>query len=261
MTQVVKMVDRIKRVDRLANALYNIHKLLPECPDPTWNMKVAKMMVRGMISNKTQLRSSAETESTKEFYRNAARDILSRTYPEYTDKDVVQKSYSKGPDASFGKGPYNITLPDPSKYMSYSDCVSDLTDNLHVDSSIAAEHCKSVNADAGQSGPSKQNNVDSGDSYVGRKAKTLIPPKGTITPAWASSILDAEAIKPTAPIAPMNVKSAGLNFQQNKELYGTSIADILRDTKERRNQIRENRLKQAAKEDTRPSWVKALNLE
>lgn len=49
----------------------------------------------------------------------------------------------------------NTKLPDPSLYLSYSGCVSDLTQNLRVDKSVAENHCKSVNPDSGQSGPSE----------------------------------------------------------------------------------------------------------
>jgi hypothetical protein len=257
MAQILKAqkftTNEIRQVSAALEAVYN----RVNCADPEKRMRIAKRVVADILKSNNGVRSSNNTQ--RNWLIRNAEDILKRTYPEYTDKNVVDKSYSKGPDASFGKGPYNIKLPDPSSFSSYSDCVDRLTsdppDGLNIDRGVAEQHCRSINPDAGQSGPSKTTAGDDGSSYVGRKTKTLIPPKGTITPAWASSILDAEAIKPTAPIAARNVKSASSNYNYNQAIYNTSISDILAE----RNSLKESkrsRLLQASHSEI-PAHVRA----
>lgn len=113
-----------------------------------------------------------------------------RTYPEKKYED----SYTKAPQTT--STAKNITLPDPSKYESYSQCVDDLTTNYSVDKNISAEFCKQVNPDADMSRPFKTNDntSDSGDSYVGKSKSAQFDHTSCVSYLSKQGIANAETV-------------------------------------------------------------------
>jgi hypothetical protein len=172
--------------------------------------------------------------------------------------DEKGKSYSKGPQPSYpetqGKFPYNNPTLDKQSLPEKSDeCITRIKSEYPgISDTNASKICDIVTQGVTDSNNSVQ---DSGEGFVGIKKV-----KQASIPSWISATDTNVSHLHGNSISPKNVKSAGLNFQHNKELYSTSIASILQRNKEERVARREARNKaiKSASNSEIPPWAQLV---